>query len=164
MQLLRGSRSQAAVVRQRAPDPSAVWVTDRFIGTAHAVRRDVFLACGGYREFLVHQGEEGDFCIRMLAGGHHVRLGNSDPIHHFESPRRDFRRMDYYDLAVTRTDINTLAVSNALVRFIVQSTQRGDPERGLIQWVPLPPIFHFISRPREFGVSAPGLKNVLPLK
>lgn len=50
------------------------------------------------------------------------------------------RRMDYYDLRVTRTDVNTLAVSNALVRFIVQSTQRGDPERGLIQWVPLPPI------------------------
>jgi hypothetical protein len=49
-------------------------------------------------------------------------------------------KMDYYDLAVTRTDNNTLAVSNALVRFIVQSTQRGDPERGLVQWVPLPPI------------------------
>jgi hypothetical protein len=25
-----------------------------------------------------------------------VRLGRSDPIHHFESPRRDFRRMDLY--------------------------------------------------------------------
>ena len=49
-------------------------------------------------------------------------------------------KMDYYDLRVTRTDTNTLAVTNALVRFIVQSTQRGDPERGLIQWVPLPPI------------------------
>ncbi len=49
-------------------------------------------------------------------------------------------KMDYYDLRVIRTDTNTLAVTNALVRFIVQSTQRGDPERGLIQWVPLPPI------------------------
>ena len=49
-------------------------------------------------------------------------------------------RMDYYDLYVTRTDTSTLAVSNALVRFIVQSTRRGDPERGLIEWVPLPPI------------------------
>src|SRR6185503_6104699 len=49
-------------------------------------------------------------------------------------------RMDYYDLAVTRTDNNTLAVSNALVRFIVLSSQRGAPELGLIQWVPLPPI------------------------
>ncbi len=49
-------------------------------------------------------------------------------------------KMDYYELRVTRTDASTLAVTNALVRFIVQSTQRGDPERGLIQWVPLPPI------------------------
>ena len=49
-------------------------------------------------------------------------------------------RMDYYDLAVSRTNSTSLAVTNTLVRFIVLSTERGDPERGLIQWVPLPPI------------------------
>lgn len=49
-------------------------------------------------------------------------------------------RMDYYDLAVSRTNTSTLAVTNALVRFIVLSSRRGDPERGLIEWVPLPPI------------------------
>lgn len=70
--------------------------TDNFIGTAHAVRRDVFLQLHGYREHLVHQGEEGDFCIRMMNAGHLVRLGGSDPILHWESFRRDFRRMDYY--------------------------------------------------------------------
>jgi glycosyltransferase involved in cell wall biosynthesis len=84
------------VVRQRAPDDREVWTTDRFIGTAHAVRRDVFLEVGGYREFFVHQGEEGDFCLRMLARGWVVRLGNSDLIHHFESPKRDMSRMDFY--------------------------------------------------------------------
>jgi glycosyltransferase involved in cell wall biosynthesis len=83
-------------VRQQAPADGATYVTDRFIGTAHAVRRDIFLRVGGYREELVHQGEEGDFCLRMLAAGYVVRLGSADPIHHFESPRRDFRRMDYY--------------------------------------------------------------------
>lgn len=82
--------------RQRAPDTKAIWITDTFIGTAHALRRDVFLRLGGYREHLVHQGEEGDYCIRMLDAGFFVRLGNSDPIHHFESPNRDFSRMDYY--------------------------------------------------------------------
>src|SRR5687768_16335064 len=39
-------------------------------------------------------------------------------------------RMDYYDLVVSRTNTSTSAVTNALVRFIVLSTQRGDPERG----------------------------------
>lgn len=83
-------------VRQMAPDSEAVYVTDSYIGTAHAVRRDVFLRLGGYREDLVHQGEEGDFCIRMLDAGYVVRLGNADPIHHVESTKRDLGRMDFY--------------------------------------------------------------------
>ncbi len=81
---------------QQAPDGAQVWITDRFIGTAHALRRDVFLKLDGYREHLVHQGEESDFCLRLLAAGYVVRLGHADPIHHFESPKRDFRRMDFY--------------------------------------------------------------------
>jgi GT2 family glycosyltransferase len=83
-------------VYQRAPDGEHIYVTRTFIGTAHAIKRDTFLALGGYREHLFHQGEESDFCIRLLAAGYVVRLGFSDPIHHFESPRRDFRRMDLY--------------------------------------------------------------------
>jgi glycosyltransferase involved in cell wall biosynthesis len=81
---------------QRAPASDAIYVTSEFVGTAHALRRDLFIALGGYREFLFHQGEERDYCIRMLNSGYLVRLGSSDPIHHFESPRRDFRRMDLY--------------------------------------------------------------------
>ena len=82
--------------RQRAPHAPELFVTDSFIGTAHAVRRDVFLHVGGYRSDLIHQGEERDFCLRMLNLGWVVRLGRADPIHHFESPNRDFRRMDFY--------------------------------------------------------------------
>lgn len=84
------------VLLQKAPDQEGVWCIDRFIGTAHAVRRDLFLKLGGYRENLIHQGEEGDFCIRMLDSGFFVRLGNSDPIIHHESPKRCYKRMDYY--------------------------------------------------------------------
>ena len=87
---------QDDVVRQQAPAASGVYLTAAYIGTAHAVRRNLFLRLGGYRENFVHQGEEGDFCLRMLDAGYVVRLGKADPIHHFESPRRDFRRMDYY--------------------------------------------------------------------
>ncbi len=81
---------------QRSPLPGVRFVTDSFIGTAHAVRRDVFLSMGGYREELVHQGEEKDLCIRLLNAGYVVRLGSSDRINHYESPVRDFARMDYY--------------------------------------------------------------------
>lgn len=81
---------------QKTPDCEKVWITDRFIGTAHALRRDIFLKLGGYCESLVHQGEEGDYCIRLLNAGYFVRLGNADAIIHHESPKRDLRRMDYY--------------------------------------------------------------------
>ena len=81
---------------QRAPDASGCWITDSFTGTAHAVRRDLFVNLGGYRAELVHQGEERDYCLRMLAAGYLVRLGTADAIQHYESPKRDMRRMDYY--------------------------------------------------------------------
>lgn len=83
-------------VMQLAPRPDRAYVADTFIGTAHAVRRDVFVRLGGYRGQLFHQGEETDYCIRLLGAGYVVRLGSGAPIHHFESPRRDFRRMDHY--------------------------------------------------------------------
>ncbi len=84
------------ILQQRGPDDGMILCSFDYIGTAHAVRRDLFRRLGGYREYLFHQGEERDFCIRMLDSGYVVRMGRADPIHHFESPRRDFRRMDLY--------------------------------------------------------------------
>lgn len=83
-------------IRQAAPDAQTAYVVESFIGTAHAIRRELFLRAGGYREELFHQGEESDLCLRLLAQGYVVRLGSGRPIHHYESPRRDFRRMDHY--------------------------------------------------------------------
>jgi DNA-binding transcriptional LysR family regulator len=40
-------------------------------------------------------GEEGDLCLRMLSAGYLTRLGNADPLHHLESPRRDLRRAGF---------------------------------------------------------------------
>ena len=76
---------------QKSPHADAIWVTDSFRGTSHALRRDVFLAVGGYREQIVHQGEEMDFCVRLLNNGYVVRLGLGDVIIHRELPRRDWR-------------------------------------------------------------------------
>lgn len=82
-------------VHQQPPDTRQVYVTAAFVGAAHALRRDLFLALGGYREHLFYMGEEGDFCVRMLAAGHVTRLGTAPPIHHLESPVRDLARADY---------------------------------------------------------------------
>jgi GT2 family glycosyltransferase len=81
----------------QAPDRQAVWVTSVFVGTAHALRRDVFQALGGYRGDFVRQGEELDFCLRMLDAGWWVRLGRAArPILHHESPKRDLEKIDFY--------------------------------------------------------------------
>ena len=87
---------KSETIHQAAPRKDGVYVTNDFIGTAHAVRRDLFLQLGGYRECLIHQGEEGDFCLRLLGAGYVTRLGNADLIQHFESPLRDLRRMDFH--------------------------------------------------------------------
>lgn len=85
-----------SIVRQSAPDRESIWITNEFIGTAHALRRSIFLDIGRYTEFLHHQGEEGDLCIRLLNGGFVVALGSSDPIHHYESPHRDRAKIEFY--------------------------------------------------------------------
>jgi glycosyltransferase involved in cell wall biosynthesis len=88
--------NQDQTVRQLAPDASQIWLTNEYIGTAHAIRKDVFIQAGGYREVLFHQGEEGDLCIRLLNAGYFVRLGNSQPIFHHESPKRSLERINVF--------------------------------------------------------------------
>lgn len=104
---------------QVAPDQSSIWLTDSFRGTAYAVRRDVFLALGGYREKLFHQGEEMDFCIRMLDRGYVVRLGKGDAILHYELPNRDWSRVDFYG---RRNDVlfawGNVPISNVAVHLL----------------------------------------------
>lgn len=80
-------------VRQEAPDRSGSWVVSSYIGTAHAVRRDLFQEVGGYRGELVQMGEEPDFCLRLLDAGYVTRLGRADRIHHLESPKRSVPRI-----------------------------------------------------------------------
>jgi glycosyltransferase involved in cell wall biosynthesis len=67
-----------------------------YVGTAHALRRDIFLELGGYRTELVHQGEERDYSIRLMNIGYKIVAGDLVPLHHYESPVRSYERMDYY--------------------------------------------------------------------
>jgi len=83
-------------VLQRAPSRDGIFLLDTFWGGACAMRREVFLRAGGYREFLRQQYEEEDLAIRILDAGFFTRLGNADPIHHYESPVRENRRRDIF--------------------------------------------------------------------
>ena len=74
------------------PWPRSNMITD--VSPPRLPRCAPLFAVGGYR-VLVHQGEERDFCLRLLAAGKYVRLGHSKPIHHHESPRRDWARIDH---------------------------------------------------------------------
>jgi len=76
--------------------PDGLCAVPMYVGCAHALRRDLFLHLGGYREFFFHQGEEMDYCLRMLCAGYITRLGRADPIHHFVSPKRDNQRIVVY--------------------------------------------------------------------
>jgi GT2 family glycosyltransferase len=67
-----------------------------YIGCSHLVRRSVVVATGGYREFLVHQTEERDLCLRLLSCGYTVIYGVGMPVVHLVSPRRDSDRLTYY--------------------------------------------------------------------
>jgi glycosyltransferase involved in cell wall biosynthesis len=88
---------QGEHVLQRAPAETGVFVTHRFRGTAHALRRDAFLSLGGYRGMLFQQAEEPDLAIRLLDAGYLVRLGRADPVCHFASPKRDVERQWFYE-------------------------------------------------------------------
>ena len=72
-----------------------------YVGCAHAVRKLVIDALGGYREFLVHQGEERDLCIRLLDRGYDIIYGETGPIVHLYSPNRDPQRVSFYGVRNT---------------------------------------------------------------
>lgn len=80
---------QDEIVRHKPPSEDGDFVLHAFVGASNAVRKDVYLGIGGYREHFFYAGEEGDLCLRFMENGYFTKAGNADPIHHFESPRRN---------------------------------------------------------------------------
>jgi glycosyltransferase involved in cell wall biosynthesis len=99
---------------QWPPDSDGTWISYTFKGTAYAARRDLFFKVGGFWAELVHQGEENDLAIRLLDRGYVIRLGRADPIIHYESPKRDLRRMHFYG---RRNDL-LFAVRNVPAKYL----------------------------------------------
>lgn len=104
-------------VRQAAPDREGYWVTAIFRATACAIRTDVFRGVNGLREALLRQGEEYEFCLRMFNAGYALRLGRSEPIHHYESVKRV--RAHIFELAL-RNWIITTALLTPLIQLAPQ--------------------------------------------
>jgi GT2 family glycosyltransferase len=105
------------VVQQQPPSSDGVYVTNCFRGTAYAVRRELFLRLGGFRESLFHQAEEQDLCLRLLAAGSLVAMVDVPPIVHHNSTRRDPLRAWTYG---PRNDI-LFAWHNVPMPFLVES-------------------------------------------
>jgi len=91
-------------------------VVPSFIGFAHMIRRDRFLALGGYREAFGFYGEEKEFCLRLLdAGCQTVYLPHALVAHVIDPNSRDRRR---YLRFVARNDCFNSLLNDPLTRLI----------------------------------------------
>lgn len=87
-------RLKAFQVSSDAEEPYQV---RSFVGCAHVLDRTAFLELGGYREELVHFGEELDLSARFFGAGLKVMHYPGILFHHTASTSsRDWWRMDYY--------------------------------------------------------------------
>lgn len=67
-----------------------------YVGCAHAVRRQMVVELGGYREFFIHQKEEGDLCLRLWSRGWRVVYGASAPVVHLVKRKAADKKVLFY--------------------------------------------------------------------
>jgi GT2 family glycosyltransferase len=77
-------------------------VVPSFIGFAHLLRRDVFLALGGYREVFEFYGEEKEYCLRLIESGHRTVYLPDALVSHVPDPAG--RSLTRYLRFVSRND------------------------------------------------------------
>jgi len=87
-----------------------------FIGFAHLLRRDTFLALGGYRESFVYYGEEKDYCLRLIDEGYRtVYLPDALVVHAPDAAGRSRQR---YLRFVSRNDCLNAFYNDPLPRVL----------------------------------------------
>jgi len=77
-----------------APEAEGLFIISRYIGCSMAVRREAYLAVGGYNRDLFNMSEEADLCLKLLNLGYVTRLGRADPMRHHKSSLRDSQAIE----------------------------------------------------------------------
>lgn len=91
-------------------------VVPSFIGFAHLLRRDAFVAIGGYRESFEFYGEEKDICLRLIDAGYRtVYLPDALVVHEPDQAGRNQQRYLRY---VTRNDCLNALYNEPLGRVV----------------------------------------------
>jgi glycosyltransferase involved in cell wall biosynthesis len=116
-----------------AGDPTSA--VAHFTGCANAIRKDLFNKLRGYQSVLVRQGEEYDFCLRMLAAGYFTRHGSSSPIIHDESVIRNMSHQCFHgtrsSILINVLDIPLIYLvpqtASNIVRHMISSSSVGCP-------------------------------------
>jgi GT2 family glycosyltransferase len=87
-----------------------------FIGFGHLLRREAFIAIGGYRESFEFYGEEKDFCLRLIEAGYRtVYLPDALVIHEPDQAGRSRQRYLRY---VARNDCLAALYNEPLSRLL----------------------------------------------
>ena len=80
-----GSGEPWPALMQPSPADYACYVT-AYIGFATLLRRQAFLALGGYRDHFYFYGEEKEYCLRLLESGSHVIYLPDAKVGHLPDP------------------------------------------------------------------------------
>jgi GT2 family glycosyltransferase len=110
-------------IQTGAPARDGTYVYHAFIAAAFAVRRDLFISLGGFREDYFYMGEEKDFCIRLLEQGYYVKGGSTNPAYHYQPLNRVSFTADFYGrrndiLFIYLNSPKQLMLGNILIKVI----------------------------------------------
>jgi GT2 family glycosyltransferase len=108
-----------------------------FVACAAVVRRDAFLAAGGFDPVVFFAGEEARLAIDLAAAGWQLCYVPSLVIHHHPSPSRHSRSAR--NIVVARNDLLTAVMRrpwSAVLRIGARSLRRPDGRRGILRTVP----------------------------
>ena len=75
---------------RRLPPPGSELAC--FTGCAWAIRREVALGMGPFREIPDYYRDDRDLSVRLLDRGYEIRLARGEPVVHLHSPARDWER------------------------------------------------------------------------